>query len=435
MAETANDAPDAPAAVDCCPQLEPCEPCDTLHIAYRLPYPAQVNDRSVPVEVTLRFVLQRCHGPLALGPLVYTTTLLPGEKVRLATRDRHSSFSFDSSSSLAHHHRSSSEESFYTAGMAHAVSDVSVVDSTRRESTYSESAVSGGGGAGLDLGVFEIGGSVKGSSFDASSVAESVRNFSRHAESSHHHVQAGVRAASSVSVGAVSSRAHREGESEDHFEASSRVFSNPNRCRALTFFFHQIVKCQTVKFSLAAIDLRVNDPAAPTGVTPARPRPLTGVQVVPQQVVATSPELVRTEAAARQAAVARTAETPAASAPAFLAAAPVHAEPPLKRQAIEVVRRQLTEQGLLNRDGAVSAKAQERYGWERELVLPTPGVRVRTCLDECEACEPELKKQMELELERLALENKLLARRIELMDKDQEHRCCPGEASSEGGGA
>ena len=40
------------------------------------------------MEVKLHFRLTRCPGPLAIGDLLYTTTLLPGEKVRLFTSDR-----------------------------------------------------------------------------------------------------------------------------------------------------------------------------------------------------------------------------------------------------------------------------------------------------------------------------------------------------------
>ncbi len=32
---------------------------------------------------------------------------------------------------------------------------------------------------------------------------------------------------------------------------------------------------------------------------------------------------------------------------------------------------------------------------------------------------------MQLELDRLDLKNQLLKRQIELLDQDQEHRCCP----------
>ena len=67
----------------------------------------------------------------------------------------------------------------------------------------------------------------------------------------------GTRKAASASVGEVQSRAHTQTESEDQFESSSREFSNPNKCHAVTFLFYQINKTQTVTYSLEAIERRV----------------------------------------------------------------------------------------------------------------------------------------------------------------------------------
>jgi hypothetical protein len=126
--------------------------------------------------------------------------------------------------------------------------------------------VSGGGSAGIDLGIVEIGGGVSGSSFDASSTATLARSLSQHAQSSSRHVEVGVRAASSTSVGEVSRRDHAQGQSEDHFESASRVFTNPNKCHAVTFLFHRIDKCQEITFELVGVDRQVVDQAAPTQV-------------------------------------------------------------------------------------------------------------------------------------------------------------------------
>jgi hypothetical protein len=62
--------------------------------------------------------------------------------------------------------------------------------------------------------------------------------------------------------------------------------------------------------------------------------------------------------------------------------------------------------------------------------LPTPGVLVKGCLDECSTCEPEREKEIELDLARKALENQLLKRKIELLDKAQEYRCCQDKEQS-----
>src|SRR5215470_1875156 len=40
-------------------------------------------------------------------------------------------------------------------------------------------------------------------------------------------------------------------------KASSREFSNPNKCHAVTFLFYQINKMQTVTYRLEAIERRV----------------------------------------------------------------------------------------------------------------------------------------------------------------------------------
>ena len=97
----------------CCPQLAPNDLCDVLDFYYRLTYPTTVNQLQVNVEVKLHFRFSRCRGPLAMGDLLYTTTLLPGEKVRLFTSDRRSKFTFDTTTKFGYRNTQSSEESFF----------------------------------------------------------------------------------------------------------------------------------------------------------------------------------------------------------------------------------------------------------------------------------------------------------------------------------
>ena len=56
---------------------------------------------------------------------------------------------------------------------------------------------------------------------------------------------------------------------------------------------------------------------------------------------------------------------------------------------------------------------------------------VKGCLDDCSTCEPAREKEIELELARKELENELLKRRIALLDKEQEYRCCPDDDEPE----
>jgi hypothetical protein len=435
--KASDQTPVTPATVSCCPQLEPCEVCDVLNFPYRLPFRPLVRtgdqQQIVPVEVTLRFRLTRCSGPLSLGDLVYSTTLLPGEKVQLYSSDRHSRFSFDSETKLSYHTETTSEESYYAAGMAYGMSNLNVLDTTNASSSFSSSSVSGGGGAGIDLGFFSIGGSVSAGSYDANSTSRLAHSLSQHSQSLQQHMEVSTRAAASTSVGEVATRTHQQGESEDQFESSSRTFSNPNRCHALTFLFYRINKCQKVKFELVRIDRRVDDPLAPTGVDLNPPKPVTGVSVLSSRVLATSSN--RLDVATRALQSVAVEQGDANRTTGFLAARTLinvggQAAIPLnvRQAALQLVDQDLVNEKLIDKvSGEVTKAAQQAFGWEKTMSIPTPGVLVKGCLDDCDACEPQLEKLYELEIARKDLENQLLAKQIALLEKSQEYRCCPAE--------
>ena len=258
-----------------------------------------------------------------------------------------------------------------------------------------------------------------------------------------------TRRAHSVSIGEVSSRTHTQGESEDHFEASSREFSDHNQCHAVTFLFYRINKTETIKFELMSIERRVLDPVAPMPI-PANPfRPVGQVATIPQEVPATNAArlatLDRSIQSDQKIQVQALASLPRAVSSVGLvalaavgtAAAGLGDQAPLddavRAKALAFVDEQLLKQGLLDKvGGVVSPKAKADVGYERKTSIPTAGVIVKTCLDDCSACEPQLEKKIELELQRLDLQNKLLAKQIELLEKSQEYRCCPagtGEGS------
>jgi hypothetical protein len=429
----ANQSPaKTPAAVECCPQLEPCDVCDILNFTYRLPFHPVVTAgdqrQVVPVEVTLHYRLTRCSGPLSLGDLMYTTTLLPGEKVRLYSSDRHTRFSFDSETKLSYHTETTSEESYYAAGMAYGMSNLNLLDTTNASSSFSSSSVSGGGGAGIDLGFFSIGGSAAAGSYDANSTSKLSHALSQHAQSLQQHMEVSTRAAASTSVGEVATRTHQQGESEDQYESASRNFTNPNRCHAVSFFFYRINKCQTVKFELVSIERRVDDPLAPTGVVlnPSK-QPVTGVGVLSSRVLATSSSRLDVATRALQSvAVEQGGKTSNGEAKARPSFNPPGIPMNVRQAALKQVDQDLVKEGLLDKvGGQVPPAAQQALGWEKTMALPTPGVLVKGCLDDCDICEPELKKLMDLEATRKDLENQLLQKQITLLEKSQEYRCCP----------
>ena len=429
----------------CCPQLTAEPICDIIDLRRRLVFPTPVRgprEQTVKVEVVLHTRFTRCPGPLALGEIAYSTTLLPGEKVRLATTDRRSRFSFDSESKLSYRSEQISEEQYRLRALRTLMSDENVVD--RGNDNYSEQGKwDFHGDASGSIGFLSAGADANArGSHSGSSTRDYLREHRAHAEASDNQSVEATRKAHSVSVGEVSTRTHTQGETEDHFEASSREFANPNKCHAVTFIFYRLNKTETIKFELLSIQLRVLDAAAPTPV-PANPfRSVGQVATIPQELPATnlkrSETLTRSIASDQQVQQVALAPLPSSNRNAVLSALSVNsavallgAEQPLtddvRAKALKFVEEQLVKQELIDASGAVSKKAQLEINYERQTSVPTAGVIVKSCMDECSICEPEVERREALELDRLELQNKLLARQIELLERSQEYRCCPAD--------
>jgi len=414
--------------LDCCPPLHDKPVCDVIDLRYVLNAQARVGDRSVPVQYIFHYRLERCSLGLALGDLAYTTTLLPGEQVRLFSSDRHTRWSYDSESQQTYRHETTSEESYLTWGIARAVSDLNVSQSGSDHSSSHESWAEGGGGASINLLVVQIGGGGGGGSYDASSAHDFNRNLSQHASSATSQVAAGVRAASSTAVGEAQQRTHAEGESEERIESASRTFRNPNRCHALTYLFYRLMKRQRIRFHLVAIERVIDDPAAPTMVD-QRPRPdvAGAVAVRPQRISATSKNRLDVERMARTAAAEQArAQDSAVSGLTIARLGTATIDAGVRAAALAQATQDLAKAGLITAaTGKPTDKIIAELSWEREELLPTPGLIVKGCLDTCETCEPTLEEEIRLELEHKALQNKLLAKQIDLLEKSQEYRCCP----------
>jgi len=394
----------------------------------------------VPVEVKIATRFERCPGPMSLGDLVYSTTLLPGEKVRLFTTDRRTQFTFDSSTNVSYRNEQTSEEHFYMASISDFMSDVSVKDSSRATNTNKGSAEGHAGTSSL-LGSIFGGPSVDVSgSYNNSSTSDFVRELSEHASSSHHRAEMGARASSTVSIGEAQTRTHVSSESQDHFESSSREFSNPNRCHAITFFFYRINKMQTIKYTTESIQRRVIDQIDNTKVTNNEFVSTGQVSVIPNAVLATDKDRLEVEERGRAAVAAQKKGTsPTFSRGSSLvelkpfdslsAIEPISV--PIRNEALAQIDKDLVSVGLLDKvGGVISPDAKERHSFVIQSCLPTPGLYVKGCLDECNICEPELMKEIELILEHKKLENELLKRQTELLEKSQEYRCCPVETET-----
>jgi len=270
-----------------------------------------------------------------------------------------------------------------------------------------------------------------------------AQSLSRHAEAASSQVAAGVRAKSAPAIGEVERRTHAESESESHFESASRTFKNPNHCHAVTFLFYKINKLQQIKFELVAIERRVNDPTAPTEADRLiGPETAGMVAVRPQAVLATDKNRLEIERIARESTIERQraavglAGGEAVGGLKFMAATidfrrgPIG--PELRKAAIQEVDKDLGKANLIDiKTGKPTKEIIAELSWERDELIPTPGLLVKSCMDDCNICEPALIKERELDIERKNLENELLKRQIELLEKSQEYRCCPKSSEEE----
>jgi len=426
-------------AVPCCPQLNSAPSCDVLSYQYRLLYPVQFGTtaarQTVQVEVIITAKLERCPGPLALGDLAYSTTLLPGEKVRLFTADRRTRFSYDAESKMSYRAEQTQEEQFYMESMDSFMSDLTVRDEGNSSNKNKGSFDSHGSTSGA-FETFFAGASINAKgSYNSESTSEFMRELTQHAQAAHNRSEQATRTAGSTSIGEVETRTHQTGESQDHYESSSREIANPNRCHAITYYFYRINKTQTVKFSIVSIEKRIIDPAADTKVTNNTFTSRGNITTLPATILANNPKRLEIESMARQSAAAEASQTTASGVAARLyVAMPTNQQPislTVRKQAVSVVGAQLAEAGLVNaQTGEITNKVKE-FSFEIHSSLPTPGFLVKGCLDECDICETARKREIQLDLDRKELENQLLKRKIELLDKAQEYRCCPvGEAET-----
>lgn len=422
----------------CCPEVakEPC--CERLRFSYRLTN--RQND--IPVEIIIVAELERCPGPLSLGDVVFSTTLLPGEKVSLFTSTRNTRFTYDAEQKVSYRHEQSSEETYYMRAMDRYASDLTATDrgssqnsshsdfETDVDASYASIGFAGGGSVNVE------------GDFNSRSTSSFMRELSNHVRTSHDRSVQSTRAANAVQMGEVQSRSHAEGESQDAYEASTRTFENKNQCHAVTYFAYQLVKKQTLKFRVVSVLRRIVDAAGDSSVVARPVRPGSGVKVLPAGILATQAGRLNVQAEGRTSAAAQAANLIGTGggvgvtgfAGQTLLAQPVrfaiNAQPVPAATQDEVLKKvdaDLVRDGILERAGsdAVGAKLAAELNFERTFCLPTQGIVVKGCLDKCNTCEEARQTSIKLDLERKALENKLLERQIALLDKAQEYRCCP----------
>ncbi|WP_288880325.1 hypothetical protein [Pedobacter panaciterrae] len=365
--------------IPCCPELLKDSNCDVLVFTRTLNYPLSIKGQerqtALVAQLLISFKLSRCTIGNVLGDPVYTTTLLPGEKVRLVTTDRRSKFTYDASTQLSYRSEQISEEQYFMKASQSYFSDMENNQSGNQNSENKDHwDFSGGSSSSIDINPFSPGVDSNSNStknHNSSSTLDYLNSQSSNMRASATQAVSATQKAHSISIGEVATKVHAEGQSEDHFESSSREFSNPNGCHAISYFFYRMNKKQVVKFELVSIEKLISV----SGITN------------------------------------------------FAFVNPI-ITPAMREEALKELNKELIAAGILDDKGEVSAAYRKKFEFSMEFSLPTAGVIVKGCLDECNTCEPAAR-------ERIHLQNELLRRQIELLEKSQEYRCCPNDCDTE----
>lgn len=435
-----GNAPEAWTEQYCPLDLPEFQERDVLNFKRTINYPVTNldNDRReiiVEVDIHLRYI--RETNGLVLGDPIYSHTLLPGERVRLATTDRRSRFSYDNESNLSYKSVQMSESQYYMSSLRHFSADSEATQSGSSSSDYNNNWDFHGDAEG-GLGFFSVNAETNArGSFNSHSAKEYINNQKYHAESAVSNSVEATQKNMSTSMGEVNTRNHAEGESESHFESSAREFRNENRCHAVTYMFYQVNKKQTVAFEIVSVEFRIKDPNSLTSISHLPPgnRKL---KLIPQQLPVSSERVLKAleieNSYQRTVNVSDNIRTTGFST--NFSTLNVNVVRPtyevdIRQLAIRRAMEEFMEQGIIDRNGEITKEFAEQMNFKRESAIPTAGVVVKGYLDECDTCEPLLKRSYELEVEHRRLQNELLSKQIELLEKSQEYRCCPCDDEEE----
>ena len=405
---------------------------DVINIKRTVNYPSGIFDqlqREIIVEVDSYLRFTRETGGLFLGDPIYAHTLLPGEKVRLASSDRRSTFSLDSESKLSYKSVQMSESQYFASSLRHFSAESDATQSGSNKSG-NDGAWDFHGDAHGSIGFFSADASANAKgSYNNHSYGEYLNSQRYHAQSAESNAVEATNKAMSMSIGEVSTRSHQEGASEDHFESSSREFKNENKSHAVSYLFHRLNKRQTVIFEVTSIELRIKDPNSQTSFTHFAPA-TTHVKLIPQYLPATSKiarDFRETDAKEESNRYSNlTNRTDAINRDRLLSDINRPNFDAITRQkAIDKVKKELVAARIIKEDGKLTEQTLTTINFKKESSLPTGGIVVKGYIDECNTSEPLMVRRYELENEHLGLQNDLLRKQIELLEKSQEYRCCP----------
>ena len=197
------------------------------------------------IEFRITYEHRMCLLGKQHGPLVFTTTLLPGEKVKLYHSDRYRRIT-------SVQQRYSVQTTFMQfLSVVHQARVSNSIDALNEQLTSSKGSNSSASGGGFFGGFFGVGG---GSSSSSSSAASSHTMLSAHFASQQ--FEQSIRQASQLTH-AERSIVVSTYEENDVKDVTVRTFENHNECRAVTYYVRQVVELYALSTRVADISYRI----------------------------------------------------------------------------------------------------------------------------------------------------------------------------------
>lgn len=388
--------------IPCCPELIKDDNCDEIYFTRTLNYPIRYNEKlTFNGQLILGFKLKRCSKGLVLGDPVYTTTLLPGEKVRLLSTDKRTKFKYDAELHSSYRNEQLSEESYFMTATQEYFSQY--------ENTQEDTGTSS------NKGHWDFKGEVEGSlswlglggasastnekyNYDNSSTFDYLLKQSSNMKSSATQAANVTQTAHSLSIGEVNTKQSIEGSTEEQYESSSRVFENYNKAHAVNYLFYRLNKKQVIHFELVKIERIIHISTTPTMLATIAPEHITPRHYAAERKSNLSKEEKNS----------KVNETPELRL----------SFNTLRNHLDDLFRKELIEAMFIDENGKITEFIKDKVEFHYEFSLPTAGIIVKGCLDDCNTLEPERERYYKLQ-------NDLLEKQIALLEKSQEYRCCP----------
>jgi hypothetical protein len=207
---------------------------------------AAVVERGAFIELRVRYEYRMCLVGKQHGPLLFTTTLLPGETIRLYHSERYRRIT---STEMRFSVQSTFMQFLSKVHQAHVTNSVDTLQ--KQLSTVSTSGSTSAGGGFNVFGLFGGGASAE-SSFSATVSSESMLATHAALDVFEQSVQQSSQLTHTERSIVVSTFEDRENQ-----DITARTLHNANECRAVTYFVRQVVELYAISARVADVSYRI----------------------------------------------------------------------------------------------------------------------------------------------------------------------------------